>query len=198
VIGLAALMPVALILGRNKPMSFSWIDILFLITVVLLVFNGFRNGAVFSLITFLGLPIGLWVTYTYGPQFTSILASNGIPATPLIAYAVLFFGTVFLVHIIGNMLRGVVKSIPIISQGDTLLGGVIGFVEAWLLWLLLLIILGAFLSSLQAPGAVLLANSNIHADQLQSWHDFYNQAVNNSLFAKVNSLFLKSLPDLPN
>ena len=38
-------------------MVLSWIDILFLITVVLLVFNGFRNGAVFSLITFLGFPL---------------------------------------------------------------------------------------------------------------------------------------------
>src|ERR1700730_1894734 len=74
--------------GRNKPMSISWIDILFLITVVLLVFNGFRNGAVFSLISLIGLPLGLWIAYTYGPNVTSMLASNGIPATPLIAYIV--------------------------------------------------------------------------------------------------------------
>jgi uncharacterized membrane protein required for colicin V production len=179
-------------------MSISWIDILFLITVVLLVFNGFRNGAVFSLISFIGLPLGLWIAYTYGPKFTSMLASNGIPATPLIAYVVLFFGTVLLVHIIGNMVRGVVKSIPIISQGDTLLGGVIGFVEAWLLWLLLLIVLGTFLGSLQTQGASIVASSNIQPAQLQSWHDFYNQAVNNSWFAKVNGVFLKSLPNLPN
>jgi uncharacterized membrane protein required for colicin V production len=178
-------------------MSISWIDILFLITVVLLVFNGFRNGAVFSLISFIGLPLGLWIAYTYGPKFTSMLASNGIPATPLIAYIVLFFGTVLVVHIIGNMVRGVVKSIPIISLGDTLLGGVIGFVEAWLLWLLLLIILGMFLGDLQTQGVSIVANSNIQPAQLQSWHDFYNQAVNNSWFAKVNGMFLKSLPNLP-
>lgn len=179
-------------------MNISWIDILFLITVVLLVFNGLRNGAVFSLVTFLGLPVGLWVAYTYGPQFTSMLASNGISATPLITYAVLFFGTVFLVHILGNMVRGVVKSIPIISQGDTLLGGAIGFVEAWLLWLLLLMVLGSFLGGLQTQNVALVAGSNIQPAQLQGWHDFYNQAVNNSLFAKVNSLFLKTLPNVSN
>lgn len=178
-------------------MVLSWIDILFLVTVVLLVFNGFRNGAVFSLITFFGLPIGLWIAYTYGPQFTRVLASNGIPATPLISYIVLFFGTVFLVHIIGNMLRGIVKSVPVISQGDTLVGGAIGFIEAWLLWLLLLVVLGAFLSNLQIPGSSLAASLNIQINQLQGWHDFYNQAVTNSLFAKVNGFFLKSLPSLP-
>lgn len=181
-------------------MSLSWIDILFLATVALLVFNGFRNGAVFSLVSLLGLPVGLWVAYTYGPQFTRTLASNGISATPLITYIVLFFGTVFLVHIVGNFIRGAVKSIPLISQGDTLLGGAIGFVEAWLLWLFLLIVLGAFLGNLQGSlvqGASLVPGLNVPVDQLHSWHDFYNQAVTNSLFAKVNGLFIKSLPGLP-
>ncbi|GHO89020.1 CvpA family protein [Dictyobacter formicarum] len=181
-------------------MSLSWIDILFLATVALLVFNGFRNGAVFSLVSLLGLPVGLWVAYAYGPQFTQMLSSNGIPATPLISYIVLFFGSVFVVHIVGNFIRGAVRSTPVISQGDTLVGGAIGFVEAWLLWLLLLIVLGAFLGSLQTSlvqGSGLVPGLNIHLDQLQGWHDFYNQAVTNSLFAKVNSLFIKSLPSLP-
>jgi uncharacterized membrane protein required for colicin V production len=178
-------------------MVLSWIDVLFLATVVLLVFNGFRNGAIFSLITFLGLPVGLWIAYTYGPQLTSVLASNGIPATPLISYIALFFGTVFIVHIVGNLLRGIVKSVPIISQGDTLVGGAIGFIEAWLLWLFLLVILGAFLGNLQTPGSSLISGLNIQVDQIQSWHNFYNQAVTNSLFAKVNGFFLKSLPNLP-
>ncbi|GCF11361.1 CvpA family protein [Dictyobacter arantiisoli] len=180
-------------------MALSWIDILFLATVLLLVFNGFRNGAVFSLISFLGLPIGLWVSYTYGPQFTRFLAANGISATPLICYIVLFFGIVFLVHILGNLVRGAVKSTPLIRQGDTLLGGAIGFVEAWLLWLLLLVILGAFLSSAQTsvvPGSDLVSGLNIHFDQLRSWHDFYNQIMTNSLFARVNGIFLKALPSL--
>jgi len=181
-------------------MSLSWIDVLFLATVALLVFNGFRNGAVFSLVSLLGLPVGLWVAYTYGPQFTQMLSNNGIPATPLISYLVLFFGCVFVVHIIGNFIRGAVKSTPIISQGDTLLGGAIGFVEAWLLWLLLLIVLGAFLGHLQTSlvsGSSLVPGLNIHLDQLQGWHDFYNQTVTNSLFAKVNGLFIKSLPSIP-
>ena len=181
-------------------MTLGLVDILFLVTVVLLVFNGLRNGAVFSLVSLIGLPIGLGVAYYYGPQFTRMLAENGLPATPLISYILLFFGTVIIVHIIGNMIRGVVKRIPLISQGDTLLGGAIGFVEAWLLWLFLLMILGAFLGSVETTinqGTHVVPGLNVQISQFQSWHDFYNQAVTNSLFARVNSFFVKALPTLP-
>jgi uncharacterized membrane protein required for colicin V production len=180
-------------------MSFSLIDILFIATVVLLVFNGLRNGAVFSLINLVSLPLGLAIVYFYGPQFTSLLAANGIAATPLISYIVLFFGTVFILHILSNVVRGIVKSIPLISQGDTLLGGAIGLVEAWLLWVALLAILGVFLGNLQTSmlqGSHLVGGLNIDAAQLQSWRDFYNQALNHSLFARVNSVFIKTLPDV--
>lgn len=188
-------------------MSVNVIDILFLVTVALLVFNGLRNGAIISLINLLGIPIGFFVAYTYGPQFTALLAANGLAATPLISYIVLFFGTVFVIHIIGTVIRGVVKNIPFIGFGDALLGAVIGFVEAWLLWLVLLIVLGTFLHSVQTTVnsaqqvASVIPGVKISFDQLRSWHDFYNQAVSNSLFAQVNSFAnqnLHGLPQLPN
>jgi len=181
-------------------MKLNLIDILFLVTVVLLVFNGLRNGAVFSLVGLIGLPIGLGVAYYYGPQLTRLLAENGLPATPLISYIVLFFGSVLIIHIIGNMIRGLVKSIPLISQADTLLGGAIGFVEAWLLWVFLLMVLGAFLGATQDTinqGTHVVSGLNVQVTQFQSWHDFYNQAVTDSLFAKVNGFFIKVLPTLP-
>lgn len=184
-------------------MSLSLIDILFLITVALLIFNGLRNGAVFSLINLLSIPIGFFVAYSYGPQFTALLSSNGLPATPLISYIVLFFGVVLILHIVATSIRGVVRKIPIINLGDSLLGGVIGFAEAWLLWLVLLILLGSFLGSLQTGltgvqhAASVVPGVNITFDQLKSWHDFYNQAVTHSLFAQVNSVFNQNLHGLP-
>ena len=56
-------------------MSLSIIDILFLVTVVLLVLNGWRNGALFSLIGLLVLPIGFAVVHYFGPTLTVTLAS---------------------------------------------------------------------------------------------------------------------------
>ncbi len=178
----------------------SLIDLLFLITVALLVFNGLRNGAIVSLVSLLGIPIGIAVAYYFGPRFTEALAANGLQATPLISYIILFFGAILIVHILGNIVRGVVKSLPLISQGDTLLGGAVGFVEAWLIWLILLIILGTFLGDLQNAidkGSQMVPGFNIQVEQVKQWHNFYNDAITNSIFAKVNGWFVKTLPALP-
>ena len=177
-------------------MSINWVDILFLVTVALLVFNGFRNGFVFSLINLISIPLGIAAAVYYGPKLTSLLAGNNLPATPLISYVVLFFGVVLILHLVGTVIRGTLKHIPVIGCGDEILGGAIGFVEAWLIWLILLIILGNFLNSVQ-QGTHVVSGVNIQINQLRAWHDFYNQAVNNSLFARVNSFFVKQLPNVP-
>ena len=187
----------------KRSMSLSVIDILFLITVVLLVLSGLRNGFVVSLLNLLSIPLALGVAYFFGPQFTAFLATTGFSATPLISFFVLFFITVVVLHFLGGTLRSIVKSLPLIGSGDTLLGGVVGFVEAWLLWLFLLVLLGNFLNGVDGTvatvqhGVSILPNANVSVGQLQQWNDFYNQAITNSLFAKVNGLFLKTLPNVP-
>ena len=184
-------------------MSFDLVDILFLITVVILVLNGLRNGAVFSLLSLLTIPLALIAGKLIGAQFISLLAGTGFSATPLIGYIILFFLAVLVLHFLTSAVRGTVRRIPLIGQGDALLGGVIGFVEAWLLWLVLLMVLGGFLNSVQgsvntAQGiANIIPGASIQIGQLQQWHDFYNQAVTNSLFAKVNGWFVQTLPSLP-
>jgi uncharacterized membrane protein required for colicin V production len=127
-----------------------------------------------------------------------LLASSGLPATPLIAYAVLFIGTILILHILGSFLRSVLKVIPLFGAFDTLLGGVIGFVEAWLIWLILLFILGTFLNTIQTAllqGINPFPGVNLPSfGQFQQWHDFYNNIVTHSLFAQVNGFFIKVLP----
>lgn len=181
-------------------MTLTWIDILFLVTVAFLVLNGLRNGAIFSIVHLISIPLGVVVAINFGPQFTSLLASNGLPSTPLISYAALFFGTVLVLHMVGTSIRGGAKRVPLVGAGDSLLGGLIGFVEAWLIWLILLIILGNFLHGAQdaiTQGSHVIPGLNVQVTQLRTWHDFYNQTVNNSMFAKVNSLFVKELPNIP-
>jgi uncharacterized membrane protein required for colicin V production len=190
-------------------MNWDWIDILFVVTAVLLILNGLKNGALFSLIHILSIPVAFIVTYLFGPQLIALLASNGISATPLIAYGVLFLGTVLILHIIGSIIHRFLKFVPLLGPADSLLGGALGFVEAWLLWLLLLFVLGTFLSAVQSgieTGSFLFQGINLqdlHVDNIaqfiptfQQWHDFYNQAVTNSLFTKVNGFFVTTLPDL--
>src|SRR5260370_36280723 len=80
-------------------MSISLIDILFLVTVVLLVFSGLSNGAVASLINLVSIPVGFVVAYLFGPRLALLLAASSLPVTPFISYVVLFCGTILILHI---------------------------------------------------------------------------------------------------
>lgn len=178
---------------------FNWIDLLFLITIVLLVFNGIRNGAIFSIVNLLSIPIALGVAIFLGKPFTLFLASNGLSISPLLGYIVLFFAAVFIIHIIGTMLRGVIRAVPLIGLGDVLIGGVVGFIEAWLLWVIILLVIGGFLNSVQqaiTAGSNIIRGFNITPQTYTNWHDTYNLALTNSLFAHVNSFILSRLPPL--
>lgn len=167
--------------------SISLVDLLFIITVVLLVLSGLRNGFILSLGGLLSLPIAFVVAQMFGPQFTSTLATSGLSATPIIAYLILFFGTVLIIHILASFLRGIIRVIPLVGAGDTVLGAVVGFVEAWALWVIILIVLKDALQNIHN------LPSGINTTQFNQWQDFYNQAVTNSLFAKVNSFFINTI-----
>ncbi|MHB8598461.1 MAG: CvpA family protein [Ktedonobacteraceae bacterium] len=164
--------------------SLSTIDILFVATVILLVLNGFSNGAIASLVNLLSIPIAFVVAYLFGPRFTALLSANNLPATPLISYVVLFIGTVVILHILGTTVRSVILKIPLVGFGDRLAGGFIGFIEAWLLWAVLLFVLGTFL---QDKSHLPVAISNA---QFSSWQTFYLNATQHSLFAQVNSFIV--------
>lgn len=169
--------------------SLSLVDVLFLVTIVLLVFNGLRNGFVFSLINLLSLPIAFVIAWLFGPRLTNLLSANNLSATPLISYLVLFFGSVLVIHILATAVRGTVKKIPLIGFGDTVLGAAVGFVEAWLLWVVLLLVLHNFLQDVSQ-----VQQLGINSSLFQSWQQFYNDAVTNSLFARVNSFIVSTVP----
>jgi uncharacterized membrane protein required for colicin V production len=164
--------------------SFSWIDVLFIGTVILLVLNGFSNGAIASIVNLLSIPIAFAVAYYFGPQFTALLSAKNLQATPLISYVVLFIGTVIILHIIGTTIRSVVLKIPLVSVGDRLAGGFIGFIEAWLLWVVLLFVLGMFLQNIHNFPL------SISTAQFSGWQSFYITATQHSLFAQVNSFIV--------
>jgi hypothetical protein len=86
------------------------------------------------------------------------------------------------------------KRIPLVSSGDSLLGGVVGFVEAWALWVVLLLVLGHFLSVVDQAQ---IQQLGFHVDTFHSWQQFYDDAVSNSLFARVNGWFVKVVPIVP-
>src|SRR5258708_18226430 len=130
------------------------LDILFLVTIALLVFNGLRNGAVFSLIHLVTLPVAFAGAALFGPSLTGLFAAHHLLANPLIAYVVLFFGIALVLHVIGSSVRRVLQAVPFIGAGDRLIGAGLGFVEAWLLWVVLMARLhGFFLGSHTITGS---------------------------------------------
>lgn len=183
----------------------NWVDIAFVITVVLLVFNGLRNGALMSLVGLLSIPFAFVILFFFGGQFVSMLAQNRLPIAPPFAYGILFFATIFILYIIANLLRGVVKSVPLVKQGDTLLGAVIGFIGAWLIWLIVLYTVGAFLNGMGEAirtGQALfqgidLSGNTFNLGDFNAWCTAYNDTITNSLFARVNSFFLGVVPVIP-
>ena len=162
------------------------IDILFLVTIALLVFNGLRNGAVFSLIHLVALPVAFIGAAWFGPSLTSLLAAHHLPANPLIVYVVLFFGIALVLHGIGSSVRRGLHAVPFLGAGDRLIGAGLGFIEAWLLWVVLLAVLHGFLQGTHViPG--------IGPSLFQSWQQAYDSAISQSLFAHVNSVFVHTL-----
>ncbi|GCE48565.1 colicin V production protein [Thermosporothrix hazakensis] len=172
------------------------LDILILISALLLIFNGIRNGAIFSLIHLLSIPVGIAVVFFFGPQLVAFLSSNGLAATPVIVYIALFLGAVLLLHILGTVIRGLIQSIPAAGVVDLLVGGALGLVESWLLWLFLLMLLGGFLLALQNKDPQLAA-LHLQTEDYLPWRDFYNRMLQGSYFVRINSLFLHTLPPMP-
>ncbi|HEY0754667.1 MAG TPA: CvpA family protein [Ktedonobacteraceae bacterium] len=176
------------------PGSLSIVDVLFLVTIVLLVLSGFRNGFVFSLINLLSLPVAAVAALVFGPTLTALLARNGLAINPLISYIILFLVAVVVIHMVATAVRGTIKSIPLLGSGDALLGGVIGFVEAWALWVVFLLVLGHFLNLVDQNQ---IQQLGFHVDTFHGWQQFYNDAVSNSLFARVNGWFIRVVPMVP-
>lgn len=176
------------------PGSLSIVDILFVVTIILLVLHGLRVGFVFSLVNLLSLPVAAGLAWFFGPSFTNWLETHGMVVNPLVSYIILFLISIIVIHAIGGTIGRTVKGIPLISSADALGGGVVGFVEAWLLWLVFLLLLGHFLN---ITDQAQIQQLGFKISTFHSWQQFYNDAISNSLFARVNGWFIQHVPLVP-
>ncbi|MFB4159773.1 CvpA family protein [Geomicrobium sp. JSM 1781026] len=135
------------------------LSVLILLILVTNFFIGLRRGFIlqlFHLVSFFGSLIvaylfysdvaeylRLWVPY---PQFLDDPSNMFISAFNFeavyyngIAFAILFFATRILLHILASMLD-FVSHLPVLRSVNRLLGGALGFVEAYLIVFVLLIV----------------------------------------------------------
>lgn len=128
------------------------IDIIFLVLFALGILTGWRRGFIRSLIRLLGFLLSLYLAYHYYEQTASTLrrlfpieiSNNQIInfeqfIYEIVAFAVLFIGTRLVITLLGSLLNGVFQ-LPLLKQVNSLLGGILGFVEVYLISVLALFI----------------------------------------------------------
>ncbi|WP_088042955.1 CvpA family protein [Bacillus sp. EAC] len=128
------------------------IDLIVIAIFILGIFTGWRRGFISSLIRILGFLISLYLAYHYYEQtatslkklFPINISNSQIDnfeqfIYEIIAFAILFIGTRLVISFLGSLLNGVFQ-LPILKQVNSLLGGILGFVEVYLFLVLALFI----------------------------------------------------------
>ncbi|UOR13864.1 CvpA family protein [Halobacillus amylolyticus] len=136
------------------------IDLLLLIILFLGVMVGFRRGFILQLFHLIGFiaafivavmyydnlapKLILWVPYPELPEGASwAIFMESLPLEQAFynasAFAILFFGVKIILQIIASMLD-FVSELPVLSSLNSLLGGILGFVERYFLLFILLYI----------------------------------------------------------
>ncbi|XOQ12423.1 MAG: CvpA family protein [Shouchella clausii] len=129
------LLLVGFLIGRRRGFILQFIHLVSFFVAIFVAWNYYEP---------LARTIRLYIPY---PEFSADGAFGMIIQTfdaesvyySAIAFAILFFGTKILLHIIGSMLD-FVSHLPILHTLNRLLGGVLGFVEFYLLLFVLLFV----------------------------------------------------------
>ncbi|MGP4075757.1 CvpA family protein [Halobacillus sp. K22] len=134
------------------------IDLLLFFILIIGILIGLKRGFILQLFHLIGFIVSFVVAAMYyddlSPKLTLWVPYPELPADsswavfvenmPLeqafynaVAFAILFFGVKIIIHIIASMLDFVAE-LPILSSLNTLLGGILGFIENYILLFVLL------------------------------------------------------------
>lgn len=165
-----------------------WLDIVAALVLLISIWHGWRTGLLVGLFNLLSIPLGIVAAYFLAPR---IAAATNISLTYM--YAIVFFATVIVVHIIGNTLHKTMRRrVKIAADTDALLGALVGGAKAWILLMLFLVVWGSTLNSptIRTVACSLAPIQSNVASTLGDWQTQYNQTVSNSLFAYLNSFIV--------
>jgi uncharacterized membrane protein required for colicin V production len=182
--------------GENRMplLGDHWVDIVVVLALAFSVWHGWRTGFLVGIFNLLSIPLGLAAAFFFAP---SLAKYTNISLTYM--YALVFFGVVIGVHLIGHLLRNLLNRVFPFGKGvDKVLGAVVGAVKAWVLLVTFLVVWGNTLSSptlhtvacTASTAGQLVGSSVSTASTLDTWQTDYNTAVSNSTFAKINSFMI--------
>jgi uncharacterized membrane protein required for colicin V production len=170
-----------------------WLDLVAAIVLFISIWHGWRTGLLVGLFNLLSIPLGIAAAYFLAPR---IAASTNISLTYM--YAIVFFVTVILVHVIGNALHRTMRSrLKIAADTDALLGAIVGGAKAWILLVLFLVVWGNALNSsaVRTVACSITPVKTSVSSNLGNWETEYNKTVGNSLFASLNSFIVPQKVD---
>ncbi|TGB04111.1 CvpA family protein [Halobacillus salinus] len=134
------------------------IDLLLLFILLMGIFTGLKRGFILQLFHLLGFVVAFVVAAMYyddlSPKLTLWVPYPALPEDAAwavfaesfdleqafykaVAFAILFFGVKIVLHIIASMLD-FVSELPILNSFNSLLGGVLGFVETYVILFVIL------------------------------------------------------------
>ncbi|WP_100373706.1 CvpA family protein [Bacillus sp. FJAT-45037] len=168
------------------------LSFILLLLLLMSFFIGRRRGLVLQVIHLIGFVVSLYVAYSYYqevasyiqlwipyPQFSSestvgmiVNSFNGESVYYSgIAFAMLFFGTKILLHIVGSMLD-FVAHLPILRSVNSLFGAIFCFIETYLILFILLFVAALlpvdFVQS-QLQGSVVAQSMMNYTPFLSDW-----------------------------
>ena len=126
-------------IGRRRGFILQVVHLVSFVVSIVVAYTYFRQLAVY---------IRLWIPYPQFSQDSTVgMIINSFDAESVyysgIAFAILFFATKIALHLIGSMLD-FLAHMPILRSVNTLLGGILCFVETYLIIFILLFVIALF------------------------------------------------------
>src|SRR5690625_2311076 len=92
------------------------LDILILIPILYFCYRGIRNGIVGEILGIIGIVAAVFLTFRFMEQLANLLASlmgKSPDYLPFVAAALIFIGTLIVVHILISLIREILKFIKL-------------------------------------------------------------------------------------
>lgn len=112
----------------------NWLDIAILVSLVIPVFIGLRQGLIKAAFSLAGLIIGILLASNLYEPFSNILGfiPNDSVAN-ILAFVIILVGVIVIATVLARILKLAVKVI-MLSWVDHLVGGIFGFLIGFLFW----------------------------------------------------------------
>jgi len=112
----------------------NWLDIIILVSLIIPIFIGLRQGLIKAAFSLAGIILGILLASNLYEPFSNILGfiSNESVAD-IIAFAIILIGIIVIAAVLARILKLAIKVI-LLSWVDHLVGGIFGFLIGFLFW----------------------------------------------------------------